>query len=446
MVLQYIYTFFTLIINLIPNLKTAIVAMELRNGSIYTPELNKHYYYSLSLSRKRSPKRPKGHSLSRSADRESARSAHSFNFEINDSGGGEVSDGESLKSLLKYKQEDKNQKLSTRSKNTVILDDQSIQEVPFKGDIFGLKSKDKAMKEAVISAEEITEIRTSTTNYLSFSQRENLFLKEVHKTSTPVQHRIHQNTHISYDNSEQTSNGNQKQKRQRISWKKQVITNEEEDVFANTLEDHIFHDTSYKRVTSFDDEQTAESNFCDDESFHYLYKLNGTSLLNYSDVSDDEEIDVDSSFVNHYKRGLSRQKRRDWYLNRRNFSGKYVSKFSTFQYWIILIKTIIFSIIRKTTNLFRSSGTRFSRVRDFFNDRTSSYFYSSYFWIFATNIYALVKTKSYSVLTWLLISTQSFMHTSTNFFTISLFKRIFNGSINFIQILKTTLQRIFINR
>ena len=423
--------------------------MKLRNGSIYTPELNKHYYYSLSLSsqwsRKKGPRRPKGHSLSRSGDRESARSAHSFNFDFNKSdGGGGDGDSNNSKSLFENKQEE----LNSRSKDTVIFDNQSIEEVQLKENIFGWKSTDTAMKE-VASAEEITEIKTSTTNYLSsFSQKENLFLKEVHKTSTPVQSRsINQYTYVSYDNNQpsgQSGNGKQKQKRQKFSRKKQITANEnEEDVFANTLEDHIFHDTSYKRVTSFENDQATESSVCDDQSFHYLYKLNGSSLRNYSEISDDEEVDVDLSFVNHYKRGLSRQKRRDWYLNRRNFSGEYVSNSSSstiLQYWIILIKTVIFSLIQKTINLFRSySHSSYSRVGD-------SYFRSSYLWLLVTNIYSSVKAKSYSILTWLMINTQSFMYASTIFIIISPVKKIFSELINFFQILKTTSQSIVINR
>lgn len=122
--------------------------------------------------------------------------------------------------------------------------------------------------------------------------------------------------------------------------------------FFNSLEDHVFHDTSYRTVTSFEGASNLEYDYHqNNESFHYLYKLDGSSLGNYSDVSDSENSlnsDSDIGFVNHYKRGLFRQKRRDWYLNRRK-STLVLERKSFIYYYFLLLKVIMLSVIRKTS-------------------------------------------------------------------------------------------------
>ena len=430
--------------------------MELRNGSVYTPELNKHYYYSLSLSHrpKKSPK-PKGHSLSRSVDRERARSAHSFNLDFKDSGGG------GGYSSLQVLQEDR--VVNAKSKNHVIVENQSRQEVRNLGfdiilreDFCSRSTKNNNTMKGIVT-EEITEIKTSTTNYLSFSKKENLFLKEALKTSTPVQNRCrNQYDSVSYTNGHYSK---EKQKQcQKFSPQKQIINTNcnEGDVFSNTLEDHIFHDTSYKRVALFESDQATDSHSGpgDDKSFHFLYKLNGSSLKNYSDISDDDgppELDVGLSFVNHYKRSLSRQKRRDWYLNRRNLSGHYGIKISRLEYWLILIKTIIFSIVRKTTNLFthRHVNSQINLYSWTVGNSLNRKVHSSYFVLLMQKMYFWVKMKSSSIVILLMTlienGREKFMHPLNNFTLVSLFQNVLTGLIKFIHILKSTFQRV-VNR
>ena len=385
--------------------------MELRNGSVYTPDLNKHYYYSLTAYRraKKSPG-PKGHSLSHSVDRDSVRSAHSFNLDFADDHSG--FGGESSGTDFKAEEEGKEDK-----EYPVNLLEYSIQEVgKLRKDYLGFRS---TLSNVIMKvAEEITEIRTSTTNYLSFSKKEHLFhSSDSMKTSTPVQkHSSKQHETVSYRNSD-SSVKKQQHYRQKFTRKKETNTqknsynesalvgNEVEHRFSNTLEDHIFHDTSYRKV--FGNEKANDSYLASgDESFHYLYKLNGSSLNNYSDDrcdDDGDDLDVDSSFINHYKRSLSRQRRRDWYLNRRNFSGQYTHKeISRIVYLMILIKTFIFFVTKKTTTIFASiwssTSSNFLSYGNVYNSWSICHTDDSYMILVIRNMYLYFKRKSLSVL------------------------------------------------
>ncbi|XP_066922661.1 uncharacterized protein [Clytia hemisphaerica] len=375
--------------------------MDLRNGRSYTPDLNKHFRYSFKLNQssrrsKRSP-RPRGHSLSHnSVDSDCASSALSFNkqnsFE-SEGGGGCVG----CEDLLESKQ-----KNTCDRQGITVEESRSERSLKKKGETFDMKSKktlvalsrEEAFSEVQTSQRKSVRTVTTTSNTNYISKKENISevvlngSYQVAKTSTPIEKQTRTKSKVEctpinngfYENSSHVSSleksaksSSQKQTFFQSKLKKtSTCASQKQTVFLNSLEDHVFHDTSYKKVALFEnDEQEEEQQMVSrtpqslDNSFHYLYKLNGSSLNDYSDLSEDENLFENkvqqNVSVNHQRRSLFRQKRRDWYLNRRNFST-HINTNKKF-FILTLVTTYILTLWKKLTHLALLRRTLFMITR-----------------------------------------------------------------------------------